>query len=75
MGEVIQRSDVSMKMVMSADSVYFYGVTTSGENVFFVTKRGGVATFKSISACYEFIRKFLPVKKIEVILDESVERL
>ncbi|NRD75056.1 hypothetical protein HQQ94_17905 [Shewanella sp. VB17] len=66
---------MSIKMVISADSVHFYGVTAKGENVFFVTKRGGVATFKSISACHDFIRKFLPAKKIEVVVDESVERL
>lgn len=70
MGDLLSQGDVRVEMVMVEKAVYFRGYANN-ECFVFVTKRGDIATFKSIRACQDFITKFLQGLRIEVVSNEE----
>lgn len=65
MADFIKDFDMEIEMVISNNLVYFQAKSLD-KNILFVTSRGETKTFKSISACRDFITTFLNERDIAV---------
>lgn len=69
MPEDLPKGGIEITMNITGHTVFFSG-QLNNEDIVFVTRRGAIATFKSIHACRDFITKFFPDCKVKVAICE-----